>query len=404
MSKKISLNTTLVLVLLAILITFQLSFFYVSKLYEKKLDGIVDDQQLYEKLKNIESLFGQKYIGTIDDGATEDSVIRGYIAGTGDPYANYMNAEEFAEYVKINSGSSVGIGIRVVTCEDHSLQIVTVLPSSPAEEAGLLPGDRIVRVDGVSTAELGSSMAKSKIHGDAETTVTLSVIKKGQNFAEQSFTVERRLLKETTVTYRMYDDKVGIIRILEFTGTTPTGVKNAYEALKKAGAERILFDVRSNPGGDLDGVVETLDYLLPEGPIVKLVDRSGAEEIFSSDAKQLNVPMVVLIDGNTASAAELFAKALSDYNKATLVGVTTFGKGVAQSVIRLPDNSAVSISTHTYYPPYSENYDGVGVEPDEEVRLSDSASKINVLRLPDSDDAQLLRGVEILYTLDVDYQ
>ncbi len=404
MKKKISIGTAIVFMLLGILITFQLSYVAISKKYETKLKDINESQQQYEKIKSIESLFDQQYIGSLDAEKLTDSMIEGYIAGTGDPYANYMNAQEFAEYVKKNSGASVGIGIRVVFLSaEQSMQIVTVLPSSPAEAAGLLPGDRIIKVNGESVSDLGYQMAVSQIQGEEGSYVELNVLRGSNPAVEHTFYIERKVLSETTVSFRMYDEKIGIIRIMEFSRTTPTGVKNAVESLKKSGAERLVFDVRSNPGGDLDGVCETLDYLLPEGPIVRLVDKNGKEELRSSEAGSIDMPMVVLINSNTASAAELFAKALWDYQKATLVGTTTFGKGTAQSILRLPDNSAVAISTHTYYPPYSDNYDGVGVKPDVEVELSENAQGMNIYQLPDSEDAQLLRGVEVLRSIEQAY-
>ncbi len=404
MKKKISIGTAIVFMLLGILITFQLSYVAISKKYETKLKDINESQQQYEKIKIIESLFDQQYIGSLDAEKLTDSMIEGYIAGTGDPYANYMNAQEFAEYVKKNSGASVGIGIRVVFLSaEQSMQIVTVLPSSPAEAAGLLPGDRIIKVNGESVSDLGYQMAVSQIQGEGGSYVELNVLRGSNPAVEHTFYIERKVLSETTVSFRMYDEKIGIIRIMEFSRTTPTGVKNAVESLKKSGAERLVFDVRSNPGGDLDGVCETLDYLLPEGPIVRLVDKNGKEELRSSEAGSIDMPMVVLINSNTASAAELFAKALWDYQKATLVGTTTFGKGTAQSILRLPDNSAVAISTHTYYPPYSDNYDGVGVKPDVEVELSENAQGMNIYQLPDSEDAQLLRGVEVLRSIEQAY-
>ena len=404
MKKKISIGTAIVFMLLGILITFQLSYVAISKKYETKLKDINESQQQYEKIKSIESLFDQQYIGSLDAEKLTDSMIEGYIAGTGDPYANYMNAQEFAEYVKKNSGASVGIGIRVVFLSaEQSMQIVTVLPSSPAEAAGLLPGDRIIKVNGESVSDLGYQMAVSQIQGEEGSYVELNVLRGSNPAVEHTFYIERKVLSETTVSFRMYDEKIGIIRIMEFSRTTPTGVKNAVESLKKSGAERLVFDVRSNPGGDLDGVCETLDYLLPEGPIVRLVDKNGKEDLRSSEAGSIDMPMVVLINSNTASAAELFAKALWDYQKATLVGTTTFGKGTAQSILRLPDNSAVAISTHTYYPPYSDNYDGVGVKPDVEVELSENAQGMNIYQLPDSEDAQLLRGVEVLRSIEQAY-
>ena len=192
------------------------------------------------------------------------------------------------------------------------------------------------------------------------------------------------------------DPTIGIIKILSFDLGTPAQFKEACETLIEGGATRFVFDVRYNPGGDLTSICSILDYLLPEGPIVHIVDAQGGEEVINSDASELDLPMCVLVNGNTASAAELFSSALQDYDKAELVGTTTYGKGTMQTIIRLSDNTGLGISYRMYNPPYSENYEGVGVKPDVEIEMDESLANKNIYKITDDEDTQLQKAIEIL--------
>ncbi|MBO4265452.1 MAG: S41 family peptidase [Clostridia bacterium] len=397
---KLSIGAVLILLMFAIFITFQLTFVAVSKQYDKKLDKLNENQGQYEKLESVRSLFEQRYIGKLDNTAASDGTIKGYISGTGDKYATYMSAEEYNEYLKKMNGETVGIGVRVIYDNiAEVMNIYTVYPDSPAEKSGILPGDYIYAVDGNTVSDLGYYGALAAIKGEKGTPVKLTIMRGTSPVQELSLSIIRDTISENTVDHRMYDDETGVIRIVEFTKTTSMGVENAILSLKAQGASKIVFDVRSNLGGDLDGVVKTLDYLLPEGPIVTLLDKDGKEtDKFYSDANEVSMPMAVVVNEHTASAAELFAKALSDYQKATVVGVTTYGKGCAQSTLLLPDNSAVNITTHTYLPPYSENYDGIGITPDIITELPESAKTMNIYLIPDAEDTQLSAAVSALHS------
>jgi len=192
------------------------------------------------------------------------------------------------------------------------------------------------------------------------------------------------------------DKSIGIIKILSFDEGTPLQFKNACEFLQKQNVKKIVFDVRYNPGGNLESICEILDYLLPEGPMVRIVEGDGSEEIRTSDASELNMPMCVLINENTASAAELFASALQDYDKAELVGTNTYGKGTVQRILSLPDGTGLGISYSMYYPPFSDNFEGVGVKPDHPCEMDASLAGTSIYKIADTDDTQLQKAIEVL--------
>ena len=212
------------------------------------------------------------------------------------------------------------------------------------------------------------------------------------------FKMTRAKVVAQSIMYHAYeqDPTIGIVRITGFDLGTPAQFKNACETLMKDGATRFIFDVRYNPGGDLSAITDILDYLLPEGPIVRIVDKEGKEVTYGSDADELDVPMCVLVNGNTASAAELFSSALQDYKKATIIGTVTFGKGTVQQILSLGDGSGIGISYRMYCPPFSDNYEGVGVQPDVVLELDESLAEKNIYLITDEEDNQLQKAVEIL--------
>ena len=206
--------------------------------------------------------------------------------------------------------------------------------------------------------------------------------------------------------YRRYKNEdgsesdIGIIKILQFDlKNAPEQFIAAIDDLTQSGVDKLIFDVRYNPGGELDSITQILDYILPEGPIIRTIDRNGKWDTIYSNSASLDMPMAVLVNGSTASAAELFTSALRDYGKSITVGTQTYGKGTMQSVIQLEDGSAISISTKMYYPPFSDNYEGVGIKPDIEIEMADDVKHINIYKLTDQQDTQLQAAVEALMTL-----
>jgi len=395
---KFSAASVIVLMLMAVIITFQITYVSVDNKYARKLAELESDMGMYEKLADVDEMFRSFYVGEIDDESVSDYIIRGYIAGTGDKYASYFNSDSFSDYMNDMNGELTGIGVMVVYNPDYmAIEIINVMPESPALEAGIQPGDLIIAVEGEYISDLGYYNAVDRLKGESGTVASFSV-RRGEGYSEEiQFDVERAKVKELSVMSHMYESgDIGIIKILQFDTTTPEQFISAVESLMANGAKKLIFDVRYNPGGELQSIRNTLDYLLPEGPIVRIISAEGKETVYNSASSEINLPMAVLINGSTASAAELFAAALNDYDKATLVGTTTYGKGTMQSVMRLPDNSAVSISTDMYNPPYSENYEGVGVTPDIEVRLDEALEGKNIYTITDTEDNQLQAAIKLL--------
>ncbi len=394
MSKKISIGTAVILMLLAVLVTFQLTFMALSNKYQSELNELTVSQDMYAKLAAVDELYRTLYIGEIDEKTLTDNLIRGYVLGTGDKYAYYLDEEQFAEMMASNNAELQGIGIMVIYQNDL-IEIISVMPDSPALDAGLEPGDIIAYVGGESVAELGYTAAVNRLQGEAGTLAEFTV-QRGDELID--FSIERGYVNEQSVMYHVYepDPTIGIVKILSFNLGTPEQFKSACEELIAGGVTKFVFDVRYNPGGDLESITEILDYLLPEGPIVRIVDAEGNEDVRYSDASELDMPMCVLVNSSTASAAELFSSALQDYDKAELVGTVTYGKGTMQTIIRLADNTGIGISYRMYNPPYSDNYEGVGVQPDYVVEMDESVADKNIYKITDAEDTQLQKAIELL--------
>ena len=341
--------------------------------------------------------------------------IDSYIDVLGDRYAYYYDARSYDEYVSDRSGEYVGIGISVVITEDNYIEAITVFRDGPADKVGILPGDILTNVDGEDIAELGYYESIDKVKGEINTTVKITVLRDGE---ELTFDVVRDKVTEVTVEYELREGNIGYIHISSFDDKTYDQFYDAYKALVDAGAEGILFDVRNNPGGNLDAVVAILEYILPDGPIVHLEYKDPKSNYTISSvldynpfyilihkyvkSHQIDMPMVIITNGNTASAGELFTSSLKDYGVATVIGTTTYGKGVGQTGFSLKDingekdGSAVTITYFYYAPPFSENYDGVGILPDKIVELSEEASNKSLYKLTKEEDVQYQAAVEEL--------
>ncbi len=399
MLKKIPLGVAAVIGLLAVLVTFQITYLTIINKYEMKLNDLEASPQfnLYNKLNGVDELFRSLYIGEIDEEELTDAIIRGYIQGTGDAYAQYMNSDEFKQFMNDLGGELEGIGIIVIYNEEYkALEIAGVMPDSPALEAGLLPGDLIIEVDHLDVSVLGYYGAVARMQGSADTYANFTIARNEDYSERLKMSVKRGYVTEQTIMSHMYKDdtnSIGIVKILQFDTKTPEQFTAAIEDLKSQGADTFIFDVRNNSGGELNSVVSMLDYLLPEGPVIRITDGDGNETIMSSDANELDAKMAVLINRTTASAAELFAAAMRDYGKAFLVGVQTYGKGSMQTIVRLADNSAIRVTYKMYSPPFSDNYNGIGLIPDFIVELSEEAAKKNLYNLKDNEDNQLQEAV-----------
>jgi len=408
-SKRISVTVFVTCLILAVLVTFMTTYTILSELYAANLrksylsqdNAVSDIAGGNEKLAAIDQIYRTYYYNDLDDEQLNEYILRGYVAGTGDRYGDYFNQEEYKTLTADTNAEMQGIGVSVIFNTEYGLiEVINVMPDSPALEAGVEPGDLIVYVgeEKESVAELGYTMAVSKMQGKAGTVAVFTVLR-GENYSETvEFSIERGYVTEVSVLSHICttDPTVGIIKITGFDLGTPEQFKAAVEELKAAGATRLVFDVRYNPGGDLTSITSILDYLLPEGPIIRTIDKAGNEETISSDKHELNMPMAVLANESTASAAELFTSALQDYEKAVFVGKTTYGKGSMQSIVQLGDGSALKLTTRMYFPPFSESYEGIGIVPDLDVDMSEAVAGKNIYKITDEEDTQLQAAIKWL--------
>lgn len=399
MKKKISVGASIVLVLLAVLLTFQVTFTVMSVKHREEMAAAYGRLAYFDKLLEVDALYRNLYVKDIDRDELMDGILAGYVMGAGDRFGTYHPAEEFQTYLDSLNGDMQGIGVNVIWNSEYgAIEIINVMPDSPALDAGVEPGDLIIYVgdEMENVADLGYYGALTKLQGKAGTTAVFTVAR-GKHYEEAvSFSILRGYVTEQTVMYHVYalDSTVGVVKITGFDRATPNQLFAAVQDLLDGGCTRLVLDVRNNLGGELQAICSVLDYLLPSGPVIRTIDRDGNEEvIYRSDAKALDVPMAVLVNGSTVSAAELFCSALQDYDKAVIVGTQTYGKGSMQTIRRLSDGSGLSVTYRYYCPPFSDNYDGVGVTPDVVVEPAGAMLEKNIYKITDEEDNQLQAAV-----------
>ena len=354
--------------------------------------------QNVSKLSQLEAVIDRYYIDDYDETAVSDAAAAAMVNALDNRWSYYIPAEEYQAHVERQNNAYVGIGITIVAAENgEGMEIIKVEPGGGAEEAGLRPGDILLRVEGQGEEKLTLENAKALVQGEAGTTVTLTILRDGK---EQSFTVERRRIKVVVATGRMLSDNVGYIKINNFNDRSAEETIKLIEQLQKEGATALLFDVRFNPGGYKDEMVKVLDYLLPEGDLFRSVDYDGREEVDKSDEKCLKLPVAVLVNGDSYSAAEFFAAALREYDWATVVGQPTTGKSHFQITLELNDGSAVNLSVGKYLTPKGVSLADVGgLKPDKTVELNEeSYAKLYYGELKPEEDPQILAALEVLKT------
>ena len=344
-----------------------------------------------EKLDTIQTYLDMYYLGDVDDETLEDALAAGLLNGIGDKYAKYYSKEEFDALMEETSGSYGGIGISIIMNDDDKVEVYKVFDGSPAQEAGMQVKDLIVEADGVRDFEDIDELV-SIVRGEQGTTVDIVISRDGK---EIPMTVERRIIDMETVIYKMLDNKIGYIQLTEFDVISVDQFNNALDALESQGMESLILDLRDNPGGDYDTVIAMADRVLPEGKITTVVDKQGTEKTeYSDEENQIKIPMVVLINENSASASELFTGAIKDYGIATIVGETSYGKGIVQSIFRLEDGSGLKFTTEEYLTPEGNHINGIGVAPDVEVSIPEEAYEDGVIT--EEEDVQLQKAIEVL--------
>ncbi len=325
-------------------------------------------QLVFNKLRALEQTIDEYYyLEEVPDEELADGIYKGLLSALGDPYSEYYTAEELQVIMEQMQGTYYGIGAYVSLDVDMNMpKISGVIADSPAEEADLRTDDLIYEVDGKSTYGLSLTKVVSMIKGREGTEVVLTIYREGESDYLQ-VPLTRRKVDTPSVEYEMLEDKMAYIRIMEFEDSTVDQFADALATMKGSGMEGMILDLRGNPGGSLTAVVDMCRMILPEGMIVYTEDKNGKRVEYTCDgSRQLPIPLVVLVDGNSASASEIMAGAIKDYGIGTLVGTTTFGKGIVQQVIPFRDGSAIKLTVSSYYTPKGNNIHGTGIEPDVE--------------------------------------
>lgn len=347
------------------------------------------------KLEQLEALIEEKFIGEADAVMLEDAAADAMVKATGDRWSYYMSAEEYETYREQSENAYVGVGITIQAAEDGSgFLIVEVAAGGPAEEAGIQVKDLLIGVNDVDIRGMDMTEVRNLVKGEENTDVTLKVLRGNEDTA---VSVLRRKVQTPVATYEMLEDGIGLITIENFDERCGEESIAAIEALLEAGAQKLIFDVRYNPGGYADELVDLLDYLLPEGKLFRTVRYDGQEHVDTSDADCLEIPMAVLVNESSYSAAEFFAAALQEYGAAIVVGEKTVGKGYFQTTHRLSDGSAVSLSIGKYFTPKGVSLAETGVTPDLLVPVEEeTAAGIYYGTLEPEEDPQLQAAVNQL--------
>jgi len=372
MKKKISIGMACMLILLTIVATFNITYWISWEKMNARLVHFQELEEEFSKFKSIKNYIDNYFVGEYDENAMMDQAMKGYVSGMGDRWSTYLNAEEYEEYK--SEDSYVGIGVVAqYDAEKNTMIILEVYENSPASEAGLLPLDNIIAINGEDISSMNYTMAQEKIMGDEGTVVRLKIMRETEN-APIDIRVERRQVHTEAVSSRIVDGNIGYVRIRSFSENSDKEFTSALGKLTSAGVEGLVFDVRSNPGGNLMALVNMLDALLPKGNIISMKDKDENGKTYTSDDEEVTLPMAVIVNEYSYSAAEFFAAALQEYEKAQIVGKQTVGKGYAQDPIELDDGSALFLSTYKYYTPNGRNLQGVGITPDHIVDKGDGAA------------------------------
>lgn len=349
----------------------------------------------YNKLEDLENLILTSFAGDADKTKIEDAAADAMVNAMGDRWSYYIPAAELPSFLENSENAYVGIGVTVQATDDNSgLMVIAVQPGGPAEEAGVQVGDVIIQVDGESAQDRTVTEISAMIKGEEGTVVSITVLRSGEGI---TMTVARKRMETTVASSKLLNEHVGLVTIQNFDERCADETIAAIKALLNQGADMLLFDVRNNPGGYVDELTKVLDYLLPEGNLIRTVGTDGSDETVTSDADCVKVPMAVLVNENTYSAAELFAVDLSEYGVARIFGQKTSGKGFFQQVFQFSDGSAAGISVGRYYTSQGNNLEGTGLTPDEEIKLDDESEALlyNGMLEPEN-DAQLQAALSYL--------
>ncbi len=389
MNKKISLGAAIAFMLIVAAATFSMSMLYAMSTFNEKVYSVKERESTYSKIAEIDSYVRQNYIGSITETRLTDATAEGFLAGTGDPYAKYYDASSYARLLDDYSNKSVQIGIVTTMDESGYIRILEVYPDSPAQAVGLEVDDLIVNIDETDVSKDNYTEAVGMLRGEPGTKMTI-VLRKGVE--DTTLEITRRFVEVPSVNSSLLDNYIGLVTFKEFNDNTPDQFNKQVNSLIDQGAAGLIFDVRGVNTGTLRSVAQVLDKLLPEGVIVSSTNKNGETTVLETFADF----MQVLVNEKTSGEAELFAQAIRDYNKGGIVGTTTAGKGTMQTTFPLTDGSAIRLTTARYNPPVSPSYDGVGVQPDFEVKMTEEQAALASAIGGVDNDPQLKKAVEAI--------
>jgi len=347
------------------------------------------------KVDNILALLDMNYVESIDMEELADKIFREVVSLLNDPYTSYMDETQFTNFQEETEGVYAGIGVQVTGCrETNRILVVTPFEGTPGWVAGILPGDAIMMVNGQEVTGDRLSEAVSQIRGTPGTTVDLTIYRPSTSETFEH-TITRAFITVPTVNHKMVGDDIGYIRITQFDRVTSGQFVEAYQDLVSRGMEGMIIDLRNNPGGLLSEVVRITDMLVPQGLIVYTEDKAGRQSPTHSTPNYIGIPLVIIVNGASASASEIMAGAVRDHGVGTLVGETTFGKGLVQNIFPLPDGSAVKVTVSKYFTPDGICIQDVGLTPDHEVEM-DIELAVRLSQLTLEEDVQLMRAIEVM--------
>ena len=404
MEKREKIYKIIMLVILTAFITFMITSislytYFTGEGVGTLLSGTISDSSISDldtRIARIRRMIDNNFLkqDEIDEEELIYGAIQGYVAGLGDVYTEYIPADEMEEYTETIVGSFVGIGIYMIGDEEtDSIIIYYPIPESPAERAGLKSGDKIISVDGVNYTYEDFDTIADQIKGEAGTKVTLVIERDGEQL---TFEITREQINTNPITTEMLDNGIGYLNLPSFDSDTAEHFKEKVEELENQGMTSLIIDLRNNGGGIVDEATEIADFILEKGAVIMTtVDKDGnSEETISENAPIIDMPIVILTNENTASASEILVAALKEHNKATIIGTTTYGKGVIQTLYTLSDGSGLKITTAEYYTPNNNAINEVGIEPSIEVELPDTVT--NIYSVEREDDTQLQQAIEEL--------
>ena len=394
---------TIMLVILTAFLTFILTTVYITN--NKKdtenqtissLLGIESssDNQLSKSIKSIKTILDKYYLNDIDEDKADEGALKGYVAALGDTYTEYIPKDEMEDYKNNLMGNYVGIGIYMAqNSKDNTIVVLSPIKYSPAEEAGILPGDIIKKINGVEYTGEDMTAAANNIKGEEGSTVTLE-IQRGQEI--KTFEIKRKKITTNPIISEKLDNNIGYLEVTSFDEDTAENFKSKYEELKSQGITSLIIDLRNNGGGLVEQALKIADYIVPKGKdLLVTVDKNKKEKVEKAEEDVLiDMPIVVLVNKNSASSSEILAGALKDLNEATIVGTTTYGKGVIQQLLSLRSGAGLKVTVEEYYTPNRTKINGVGIEPNEKVELPETVS--NPLLVQRDEDTQLQKAIEIL--------